>query len=1198
MSGSNNLEIKISAQDSASAIIQKLTASVQTLTIALNYAANASTTESAAAVNSYRQQIAAAEQLIEAMRSRGAAQQEVIASLRNEGETASQVYARMQEDAVSAERAKQQAIKETILARRAAMSAEERAAANVAAPRIQSVSRSGLGSAAATVLSGEKAAEAAKAFQQLTDFEKRLGDKSYTVAFAAEQERIAEATKKAMQAMEREIYTARQLREELAIPPGGSFGRMDQGATTGMPRWLARQRNAPGEEGESEGSGQSHGGGGGGARAGVGGLNRELGHVVAGFDELARGSRGAFLSTLGAAARDAGLGVGALGTSVALLGVAMAGAAIMRHAEELGEWATQVKAAASATGMSLQAYSGLEASLRGLGLSSTEADASLRRISATLGEAIADPASKAAEAYHNMGISQEQLAATGGDTEKGLRLLADAYARTADGANKTANMNEIAGRGFEKLVPLIQNGSGAMDEMTARAKALGTTLDESGAAKLEAAGNAVRDLGETIRGQGISSMEAWGPVIIETANALEGLIRIAGSALSILGNIVSFGGTVIQTANDLGVSMAHALGQKDHPEWRAKTSGGIGSQQGAEQYGPPAPKQEVAPLTTPISALEQMRANVAQAEAAAAAKGGKPADQHMAETTAAINAMKQTLATAQLTASQRLQIETEVAQKTVTLENEKASAAAKAASAGTAAAKRAAKQSYEDFASSEKLKISEAQGDSGAITAIYDEWAQKAGSTYKQQANVIMDIERQKTKFLQEEAKKQQEAQLKAIKEAHTQEQQSQQVVKLTAEAQVMAEGRMGKGQTGQQATTPQQYIAEAQGIESSFQTYKAQLQQVADTAQQGGEVQKAAQEAIMAETISAKTQEIALYQKAAEAAEKAAEKMAAPFTKMFDSMGSQFESLTGELLNDVISPQVDIIKQGLSSIKVNEGSTQIHQAFRKFALDLVDQGVKAIEGAVSHSIATSIDSSIQGGIGELLGKTMSNLFQSAISSVVGNTAGQAAGSVVGSVASSAVGGAAGQAVGSAAGQAVGGAAGAAVADTATVTAITASTTAITGAITATGATQVAAITAMSTTITGAIVSTASVEDSLLAATAVKPEALGFSYAGGGIVPSAAGGMVAGNGATLARLHFQEMVLPAHLSNGIQTMINNGGAKSNANLNYSPTINTGGRTSRGGSGMTRAEFGQMMATHGGAMMGEARNMVRNGFRAG
>ena len=105
---------------------------------------------------------------------------------------------------------------------------------------------------------------------------------------------------------------------------------------------------------------------------------------------------------------------------------------------------------------------------------------------------------------------------------------------------------------------------------------------------------------------------------------------------------------------------------------------------------------------------------------------------------------------------------------------------------------------------------------------------------------------------------------------------------------------------------------------------------------------------------------------------------------------------------------------------------------------------------------------------------------------------------------------------------------------------------------------------------------------------------------GGGIIPSAAGGMmVGGNGATLSLLHAREMVLPAPISMGLQAMIQKntggGGPTNTASLNYAPTINTGSR-SRGGTGMSRGEFSQLLALHSGAMLGEARNMMRNGWR--
>jgi hypothetical protein len=257
----------------------------------------------------------------------------------------------------------------------------------------------------------------------------------------------------------------------------------------------------------------------------------------------------------------------------------------------------------------------------------------------------------------------------------------------------------------------------------------------------------------------------------------------------------------------------------------------------------------------------------------------------------------------------------------------------------------------------------------------------------------------------------------------------------------------------------------------------------------------------------------------------------------------------------------VDLIKQGLTTIKVKEGSTEIKAALRKFGLELVDDAAKTIETSASQFAAKQLGSALGitvgegGGIGSLLSGGLSKLLGIGGAASNGLNASQ-----FGLAATSLTG--AGTALNSAA-------------------------VALTGAATSLGGTA-------ATTGAGGAVAAAGSGGGFLSF-------LGslFSFGGGGIVPSAAGGMVVGGtGTTLARLHEQEMVLPKYLSLGIQNMINNGGGGSRgaqANLNYAPTINTNSR-SRGGTGMTRAEFSQLMASHGGAMLGEARNMVRNGFR--
>jgi hypothetical protein len=102
-----------------------------------------------------------------------------------------------------------------------------------------------------------------------------------------------------------------------------------------------------------------------------------------------------------------------------------------------------------------------------------------------------------------------------------------------------------------------------------------------------------------------------------------------------------------------------------------------------------------------------------------------------------------------------------------------------------------------------------------------------------------------------------------------------------------------------------------------------------------------------------------------------------------------------------------------------------------------------------------------------------------------------------------------------------------------------------------------------------------------------------FAFSGGGVVPSAAGGMMVGGGSggTLSLLHPEEMVLPAHLSRGLQGMINRGGTDNSSTqnvLNYNANVT--GYHPYG----SRSEFEGMLRNNSSAMMDFMRNELKNG----
>lgn len=858
-------------------------------------------------------------------------------------------------------------------------------------------------------------------------------------------------------------------------------------------------------------------------------VNQEARHAMSVVDSLASGHRGQAFASIGAAARDAGLGVGGLTASMSVLVALMAGGAILRSAQHMGEWATKTHAAASAAGMSLQAYSALQGALALTGIKADSADQTLRHLSTNLSTALEQPTSKAAEAFRVLGISQETLAKNGQSTEGVLRLLAAAYVRTADGANKSAAMSELFGRDFEKIIPLLEKGATGLDTMTAEAKRLGITLDESAEHKLRAAGDAVTHLSEVMRGEGIKAMIAWSETIQSAAAMLEKLVGWAGKAAQILPHItgVALGGPLL--LNEL---------RERNSGSNSKGDGTAGSPVGGTGKDPVA---AMIPSSMRVGLLEQMHEQIAQARLQAANKGGSSKQMAENELKAEIGVMREYLTSRVQGAKQISDLSKDLANKETELRNMTAREG-----------ESTAKQTYADFAAAEKLKIAEAHGSSTAIAAIYDEWINAANTKYHEHLSVVRQIEKEKVNAVRA-------ARLEETRDQFKDAEQTARLGHLNTELGAL---QSGTAKTAGEHVGPsmnlkraQELVAEAQEVDATYKRQADALRAYGATAQE-----------IVAIEIQAKTTEVELYKRAAAEVQAATNKLIEPFVKMFDSIGSHLDAFTSSAISALIAPQMTLEKRGLTTIKHSEQGNALRSAFQSAIVGIASDFGKSMKEAVGHILANALSGGASNTIGQLLGNWLGKAASSLFPSLAGSLGGQAAGS--------------------------------AVSGTAVVTAVsTGAATTVTGISTAVAANATAigsAIAASTTAIVAAIGSAAAAEDTLLATLNLKPSILGTTYAHGGIVPSAAGGMIVGgvNGAQLAVLHAREMVLPEHLSRGIQNMINGGNS---ANLSYSPTINTGSR-SRGGTGMTRSEFSQMLSTHSGAFLGEARNMFKNGWR--
>jgi hypothetical protein len=101
-----------------------------------------------------------------------------------------------------------------------------------------------------------------------------------------------------------------------------------------------------------------------------------------------------------------------------------------------------------------------------------------------------------------------------------------------------------------------------------------------------------------------------------------------------------------------------------------------------------------------------------------------------------------------------------------------------------------------------------------------------------------------------------------------------------------------------------------------------------------------------------------------------------------------------------------------------------------------------------------------------------------------------------------------------------------------------------------------------------------------------------LAFRGGGIVPSAQGSWRVpslGSGGILAKLHSQEMVLAANISNMVQSMAASGGGRP-GNASFSTNIDARGST------LTSAQFSSLLSRHDSELAGLAANAYRNGWR--
>lgn len=758
--------------------------------------------------------------------------------------------------------------------------------------------------------------------------------------------------------------------------------------------------------------------------------------LVSAFDELARGQRGALIATTGAAIKDMGLSASGMLAPFGALVALMGSVAILRGAENMGRWAQEAKAAASATGMSINQYTALAGAFELMGLKGDQADYALRQFAEHLGQAVADPTSKAAQAFHALGISQSEIRANASDTEGMLMRTANAWAQYANTATKSEAGTALFGRSLERIAPALEHGSAGLASMENKARDLGLTLTDETTNSLTDTNRKIEDLVQAVRGEAIQAFIAWGPAIQTVVELLGGLGKVISGIVTGVGELASAIPKAMQGAvGSIQQGLSHAEQLRLAREGKlydgapgAPPTGGYWAQVGAR------------PVWRPGAAAAPPYVPSAEGELVGGVTGVKPIVPPMDE----------------------------------------------------ALQRKAAKQSYEEFAAAEREKIAEAAGDSAQIQAIYEQWLARAKAQFGESSTQFRTVQREMVRAAQEASSQIIEAMEKAAQAMSRANQDQLRGFESQMEAMVRTK-----------RLTPQQ-------------AYGFDIEEAVNLANE----QKARLDAIMSSPIATQTQKEqaywqewdlgtqlqaqldSLHEKIVAAGQADAQSYMRPWISAFDEAGSQIESTISQAIKSAFIPMRP--EYWISSLQGPHGQPlfQYHRISPEMQL-LGSLGTSML-GDFTKALTTSIEQAFAKSV---FGAGTTSISQGLVTKLFGWLG-------IGGV-----GGAGTQAAQMAATSAN------TTAITALTTAVLANTAAVTTSAAASGGK--AAVSAVSSA--GSIGGFFSSIGAL------------FSFEHGGIV-SAQGGMRVGGVPALASLHPREMVLPGHLSEGLQDMIEGGRA--------------------------------------------------------
>lgn len=269
-------------------------------------------------------------------------------------------------------------------------------------------------------------------------------------------------------------------------------------------------------------------------------------------------------------------GIGAaIGTGVIADGLYRIAANAFEMASSLTEVAEQV-------GVSVEALQELRFAAEQTGIGSDKMDASIKRLNKSLGELqLGSPA--AVKAFAAIGLSADDL--RGKAPEQALRLIADQLNKLPDASQRVALGQQIMGKAFSDLLPLINGGSAALDQHAEASRRNGQISAED-AARLDELADSWDELKTRVGvttanliADGSRLHESWRGFVrdmgLENSLFDQSVAAMAGSVLGSVANMVSgirqwITGT-LTAIWDGAIAKIEAVKKKFYDLWNAVT---------------------------------------------------------------------------------------------------------------------------------------------------------------------------------------------------------------------------------------------------------------------------------------------------------------------------------------------------------------------------------------------------------------------------------------------------------------------------------------------------------------------------------------------------------------------------------------------------------------------------------------------------